>query len=535
MGKSELELRVDQVIQSTKNNLARREKQLKKILREAELAQDVFVVGRVNLLLSICYFDLGNRNSILPHAVKAVDVFKKLTNRNLLAGSYTLLGLAYRAQGNYSFAVKSYNRALEAIHCMKKPAIRRDVMNSNIAECYYLMGEYKRSIQILLKCLNVIRTKHPEDYTSAVIYSINLSDNYESLGKYESALAVLDDAKLDAERMDRDVLLWAYFFRRSCVLYMCGDLENGAKYADLGIDAIKNGYDSYEFHRDIEKIATLEIAAGDLDRAQSMADILTNYAAQSKHTLDLISSRRIQSKICLARGEQQQGLLLLRDLNNLYARRMREQCEMQYESQKSVEDASREIKKLMERFRLSEKKAEYDALTGLLNRAAMVTITNEFIQKAKEKGMMLGGIFLDIDFFKEYNDTYGHAAGDDAIRYVADVCQNEVNDNVRFFRYGGDEFFGVVLGQNDHELERAAQRISEKVSASGYEHCKNPNGQRLTVSVGVVNLAMKGYFYSLLDVIKLADKALYRAKELGKNTVFTFRNMPDSGEDYLME
>lgn len=396
-------------------------------------------------------------------------------------------------------------------------------------------GRVPESSRLLLKCIDIFCEKHPDDHISAVIFAINLSDNYESQKKFDKALAVLDEVLPHAEVLDRDVFLWSYYIRRCCVLYKNGNNKEGEKYADLTIESLNTGYDSYEFHRDIEKIATREIETGDLDRAQSMADILTQYAAQSGHTLDLIASKRVQAKICLARGEQKEGLLLLRELSTLYAKRMREQCEMQYESRKSVEDASREIKKLMERFRLSEKKADCDALTGLLNRAAMVTITNDFMQKAKEKALMLGGIFLDIDYFKEYNDTYGHTAGDEAIRYVARICMDEVNANLRFFRYGGDEFFGVVLGQNDNELERTAQRISEKVCASGYEHCKNPNGQRLTVSIGLVNLSMKESSYSFLDLIKYADKALYRAKENGKDTVFSFHNMPDSGEDYMME
>lgn len=95
--------------------MVRREKKLKKLLKEAEQAEDVYVIGRVNLLLSICYFDLGNRNGILSCAVKAVDAFEKLGDRNILAGSCNMLGLAYRAQENYLRAVESYNRALEMI------------------------------------------------------------------------------------------------------------------------------------------------------------------------------------------------------------------------------------------------------------------------------------------------------------------------------------------------------------------------------------------------------------------------------------
>ena len=145
---------------------------------------------------------------------------------------------------------------------------------------------------------------------------------------------------------------------------------------------------------------------------------------------------------------------------------------------------------------------------------------------------MLGAIFMDIDYFKEYNDTYGHAAGDEAIKYIASVCLGVETSTIKFFRYGGDEYFGIVLGHNDEDMEKIALRISETVRASGYEHIKNPNGQHLTVSIGVVNLDMKDSENTILDVIKCADKALYHAKDYGKDVVFASRALPDGEHEY---
>ena len=107
MKNSEWDLRVDQIVKDTKNAYDRREKKLKKILKEAERAEDVYVIGRIHHLLSLCYFDLGSRNKILPHAVKAVDIFEKLNDKRMLARSYNLLGIAYLAQGNYLRAKKA--------------------------------------------------------------------------------------------------------------------------------------------------------------------------------------------------------------------------------------------------------------------------------------------------------------------------------------------------------------------------------------------------------------------------------------------
>ena len=89
-----------------------------------------------------------------------------------------------------------------------------------------------------------------------------------------------------------------------------------------------------------------------------------------------------------------------------------------------------------------------------------------------------------------------------------------------------------MLGCKDEELERLALKITEKIHASGVEHIKNPNGQRLTVSVGVANLNPKDADYTILDIVKYADKALYRAKDAGKDTVFAFRVSEDEEHEY---
>ena len=146
---------------------------------------------------------------------------------------------------------------------------------------------------------------------------------------------------------------------------------------------------------------------------------------------------------------------------------------------------------------------------------------------------MLGGIFLDIDYFKEYNDTYGHAEGDEAIKFIARVCIGEENPKVRFFRYGGDEYFGITLGLADEELQLLALRISDTIRGSNIAHIKNPNGQRLTVSIGIANVDMTCSDETILDLIKYADKALYHAKDRGKDDVFAYHDLPNSEHEYL--
>ena len=532
MDKSELLAREKQILSDYKRGTVPYLRELKKFLKEAEKAEDLSYIARINLSIAICYFELGNRINILPYAVKAAEVFETLNEQNQLASSFNIVGLAYRATGNYIRAVEYYERAIKTIHGLKEPFVRKDVILSNIAEAYFLMGEYKVAARLLKRCVSVIRTKHPEDHVSAVIYAINISDAYEALGELEKAIDALDAAVNDAELSDRKALLWGYYARRSCVLYKLGRVDEAQRYADLTIDSVHTGYDSYEFHRDFEKIARLEVEAGDLVRAQQFADILADYAEKNKNTIDLIIAKRVEANICDSRGDCDRLFALYKELSALYEKRVKEQNAIKNDSQKRVELASKEIASLMKKIRLNEDKAERDPLSGLLNRAALVSMTNDFIQKAKTARKKLGGIFIDIDYFKEFNDTYGHAAGDDVIRVVAGICMEEESDTVKFFRYGGDEIFGIVLDHKDAEIEALALRIVERVHASGVEHRKNPRGQRLTVSVGIANIDMKQANNTMLDIIRNTDSALYRAKNYGRDAVFALHVESDSEQEF---
>ncbi len=524
--------RIDQTRVKYANDPFRLAQEYKKLLKEAEKIEDICAIGKVHLYLSICYFYQGRRDSTLPHAFKAVSIFETLDECDLLARSYNLLGVAYAAQGNFLNAIAVYQKALKLIRGRKKVGIRKETLLNNIAQCYSQMGQYQKSVQLVKECLAVVRAKRPNLHTAVVIYGINLSDFYENLGDLQASIEYLDEVKSDVEELSNGVIRWGYYARRCCVLYRLGRLEEASKYADMTVEAVRSGCDSYEGHIDFERIAALQVEIGDFQRAQCFSDILSKYADEIGHTLDQIISKRVRANICYAKGDFDGAYALYRELSDLNEDWITEQKTIQYESQRRVDTASKEISMLMKKIRMSEEQAERDSLTGLLNRSVMVSVTNGFLQEAREKGEKLGGIFLDIDYFKEYNDAYGHTAGDEAIKLIARVCQEEESPDVKFFRYGGDEFFGIVLGHKDDFLKKLVLRIADKVHQAGCEHIKNPNGQRLTVSIGVVNVDVTGTGASILEIIQFADQALYHAKDAGRDAVCAVRVMAHDTHEF---
>ena len=156
-----------------------------------------------------------------------------------------------------------------------------------------------------------------------------------------------------------------------------------------------------------------------------------------------------------------------------------------------------------------------DALTGIYNRYFLYQVVPEVIQKAEDSHTHIGILMLDIDNFKDINDTYGHLTGDRVLKEVAKILGDCIRGEDFAIRYAGDEFIVVFCSSASEtsSFETGGRRIVEKVSKTAIEVEKTSIS--LTVSGG---LAIYPYDGKNLDVlIESADKALYLSKEKGKN------------------
>ena len=155
-----------------------------------------------------------------------------------------------------------------------------------------------------------------------------------------------------------------------------------------------------------------------------------------------------------------------------------------------------------------------DTLTGALNRAAFDTMLTKEIDVAQRHDNSLSLLVLDIDFFKNINDTHGHAMGDNALKALV----NRVNDKIRssdfLFRYGGEEFTIILSNTNTDGAILLAERIREAVEEMVF--INNDVTMSFTVSIGVSTLVENELGTSLFE---RADKALYEAKGAGRNQV----------------
>nr|WP_299505428.1 PAS domain S-box protein [uncultured Rhizobium sp.] len=179
-------------------------------------------------------------------------------------------------------------------------------------------------------------------------------------------------------------------------------------------------------------------------------------------------------------------------------------------------------KRLEERLRdanlLLAEAAATDGLTGLMNRRAFDQAFQEAFEVAKAQGQELGLILTDVDYFKAYNDHYGHSAGDECLKTVSAILRSVAEScGYHAARYGGEEFCIILPGASENTTFLAAERMRLAMQAMSEAHAGSPSGF-VSISLGLATLSQSGV-RDRSDLLNAADRALYRAKASGRNTV----------------
>jgi diguanylate cyclase (GGDEF)-like protein len=164
-----------------------------------------------------------------------------------------------------------------------------------------------------------------------------------------------------------------------------------------------------------------------------------------------------------------------------------------------------------------ERLAITDSLTGLYNHRHLFELEDREFQRARRYRLPLSVIMLDIDEFKQVNDTYGHAIGDQALKGVAECCRKELRGVDVIGRYGGDEFVAMLP---ETGLSAACQ-VAERLRKSIAEMVLDTKGGRVTVTVSLGIAALDDEHLTPETLLDHADQALYVAKENGRNRVWS--------------
>lgn len=162
------------------------------------------------------------------------------------------------------------------------------------------------------------------------------------------------------------------------------------------------------------------------------------------------------------------------------------------------------------------KQNRIDGLTGLQNHTSFYNVLENKLEKSRRSKVGFALAVLDIDDFKDVNDTYGHAAGDEILKFVSETLVNIIGKTGVAFRYGGDEFAIIFNKSDSDENVRTLEQIRLTIAAND---TMLMNGSGITMSIGYYNV--QEAIMSSEEIFYRADQALYQAKYNGKNQVYS--------------
>lgn len=455
--------------------------------------------------------DIGATEVEINSAQKYID---ESVPSELLEKFYTMKHLL----SSNSFDVRaSFRFCLRALDVAEKLNLKQRIGANygNIGSYYLDYNCYEEALLYTEKSLKMVTSLPGSQVRMLRILLSNLIQINLKLGKLDAAKAVIEElVALPIEQKDLKIYVDYGKLRYYAHLQ---DVEKSLYYLQEMFD---DGLMEFPNHAFVVEFLSNALEAmmriNQQEKCSELLDSLTQLVSGSEPEL-LLSV--CQLKILYARqfgpeerlqahyleyyrlyGQVQENAKQLR-VEGLRAKAKLEDTYMQFDQSK---------KELMELHEL----VNYDEMTQVYNRRYLNIRQEELLQE--QETLLLGYVIFDVDYFKEYNDFYGHIAGDRVLIQVAKCLKQCRSDQIAVFRYGGDEFVALCWDADPNALGQYVKRVQQTLREENFEHVKSRCAQQVTLSIGFGShtVADKADAFALFEAV---DQALYVAKRNGRN------------------
>ncbi len=459
--------------------------------------------------------------SFRENLAKAISFFELAGENELLARAYNYV--AVDALNNGSFDV-AYLYLMNAMHTCEKIENNYllSLINNNIGQVYARMHSYEKAIDYVREGTRLQGLSSKDDF----YYYQNMINGYFSEGMLSALMGDVEGAKkanAEIAKLEEEadisntpsVFIPLSMLRVIISVFEGSEEEFEARSKDI-IEKLQGAYRVYDFITDIEDFCHILIDHGKLDTAQEVINVVKS----TVETSPVILMKKIISSLEIAIFEKMGDV----EKVNLHLREQYHLAEQQQDEQNRIYQYSIDLINIMnnqrkeqERIRLENKmlqsQVEKDPLTGLANRLKFDQLISSMFENAKEHKTLFAVSIMDIDMFKDYNDTYGHLAGDICLQTVANVIQ-DVSDRHGVFcaRYGGDEFVMLYERKNDEEVKNIAHELGKRVLEEDIAFGDTDKNVRVSISQGICN-SIPAEGQSQNDFLNEADNALYAVKK----------------------
>jgi diguanylate cyclase (GGDEF)-like protein len=459
----------------------------------------------VRSMRTICwlYFYLGEYSNALTYGLKALDIAREGGFKDLIAAVLNSLTMVFAVSGDLDQAFKMHTEALKVAREIHDEMLEMVALN-NGANTLLEQGELNRALELATQAWEIAQQLGVSDARADT--SDTLGQVLQEMGEFERAEQML----IESLEIDRKT-----------------DHEWGQANDLLGLG---------KFYVSQKKLE------------QAEADLLKSLEISTK-----IGSRQMQMEchsnlyqIAEQQGKWEPAFTHLKNFHQLYKENHNEAAskkmsllKVAHQVETAKRDAEiyhlrneellREIEERKKAEKALEELATTDPLTGLFNRRHFFNMADLLFAEAARYNQQLSVMILDIDYFKQVNDTYGHAIGDEALKLLASMIKLTIRSADIAARFGGDEFVLLMSQTNTAQVIKLAQRLrlslAEKTIPASQIHL------RFTLSIGVSSISVD--VNSMDKLLECADRALYAAKNNGRNQVRAYLLKTGELNEYL--
>jgi diguanylate cyclase (GGDEF)-like protein len=425
-----------------------------------------YYIASAFIMLGNVFFELAYYENAYDYYNKSLFISNKYEYSDRISIAYNNIGEIYKMLRDYDNAFLYYEKGLEndPIKACK------GIAHINLAEVNYFLGDYDKALEILPVALELL-TKHKYEIHFCEVYKI-YALIYWKLKCYDKAGHYFTEAIAVADKK-------SVYFNKINILINYHEFLIDINEHQKAIDVLLDAY-------------TLATANNIYEKTLQICFYLTSlYDKLGDNVLELKYYR-------------------------LY---------VHYEQEQKKERVKQIIDGIELRIKTEEIKlqSEVDSLTNIPNRRKFLDYLEKQWEHSKKYSHWLSLIMLDIDFFKEFNDNYGHPEGDRCIKQIAGILNNLLNNKYLFSRYGGDEFIAVMPQTTLEEAHKYAEMMRTAIDDAKIPHKYSESCGFVTITLGVASIIPTDEI-SVNDFIKKVDGALYEAKDRGRNNVVCATN-----------
>lgn len=479
--------------------------------------------------LGFAYFYIGEveylTNSIDEMCDSMLNALRYLGNSDqwyLAARVYNVMGITSVSRGNTVAAMEYYMSGLYICEEHDVKSVQSSI-ELNLGYLYLDAGVYKEAEEYFLKAYNeYVRTpaEKRRNETLTMIYT-NLATCHLLADELDKAKEYIGKLKDECQALFSSM---DYIYVECLEVrfhHICGDYESRDKIINDVKRRLSGNVLIMDIFDDIYDFCNLMM---EIDRLDVLQEIIERLDEPIKKTQINNLKRKfltLKIKLYMKNGDKEAcdgALISFFDLSEKLENDKQKMIASILHVRNSV-DKMKDKQRVLEAEKLKLlERSETDQLTGIANRYRLVQYAQSSLAKCKKERIPLAYEVLDIDYFKQYNDTYGHQAGDECIKAVAGILADIQNDSIFAARYGGDEFVVIYVGMSVEEVVRTAEFLKGRVQELGSVYKGSGVDAGVTISQGICHCIPeedskdRDYLYS-------ADIMLYNVKRK-KETVY---------------